>query len=568
MSASWQARIRCGRESGAGFLVTDRHVLTCAHVVGARATDPVTVTFPQLGPEELTADVVAHGGWSGGLDPGDVAVLELAAPVPLKPAEFAAPTEAYGEPSPRLLAYGFPKSYEEGVLAEYRATGSQLIQEWIQLEAWGTAGQTLAPGFSGAAVTLAHNGLVVGMVTSAARNKEIRNGRMLPAQVMAHYWPRLGDLIPTGGFGASDKERLRTLIDAVAAGAPWRDAGCAPEQVYGYAVGGHAQRPDRQLHSLWDAAWYLLCEVQDPGALGRFAARLADYSDDPATRRALWNLGRAQRPAPARPPGAVRPWSPVLVEIAPSGAGEDRFLVEVSAYNGKHRHVIGQRTLTTQQVRPYVQERIDDAFNQVDLDGRELIAFVLPRKWLNTDVVHWHRSKDDESPLGAFAPVVVVELERRRSGGLQFKLLRKWQELDHRREARLHRIGCAAPPSDPGRLTVGLRRDADFLGLGAPPGRARAAFKAGINAPVPAVIWPRSGCGGVPHDACTGKEFLDRLAEELAGLPPAELPEFIYKLRLDALEADGGHWAQDLSLLWEDPRALPETTPFLDSPVG
>jgi hypothetical protein len=151
---------------------------------------------------------------------------------------------------------------------------------------------------------------------------------------------------------------------------------------------------------------------------------------------------------------------------------------------------------------------------------------------------------------------------------LQYKLLRKWQELDTKLEARLHRIACGAPPGDPARMTVGLRKSADLLGLGAPPGRAREAFKAGINAPVPAVIWPRGGCGGGPHDACSGKEFLDRLAEKLAGLPPSELPGFVHELRMEALEAGGTHWARDLSLLWEDPRALPDTAPFAASPVG
>jgi phosphoglycolate phosphatase-like HAD superfamily hydrolase len=59
-SASWQARISCGRETGAGFLVTERHVLTCAHVVARSATDAVNVSFAQ-GEDALHAKVVAHG---------------------------------------------------------------------------------------------------------------------------------------------------------------------------------------------------------------------------------------------------------------------------------------------------------------------------------------------------------------------------------------------------------------------------------------------------------------------------------------------------------------------------
>ncbi|MEU1158179.1 serine protease, partial [Streptomyces sp. NPDC005918] len=172
-SASWHVRVQCGREVGAGFLVSERHLLTCAHVVrdsGARDC-AITVSFPHrraLG--RVTATVSAHGGWGGGHDDlGDLAVLELEHPVQLAPAVFAPPEDAYGHPRPRLLVYGFPKGYEEGSLAEYRATAAQLIaDEWVQLEAWSAHGQPLAPGFSGAAVTLADSGRVVGMVAAAA----------------------------------------------------------------------------------------------------------------------------------------------------------------------------------------------------------------------------------------------------------------------------------------------------------------------------------------------------------------------------------------------------------------
>lgn len=98
-SASWHARINCGRDTGAGFLVTERHVLTCAHVVAHSETDPVAVSFAHGGEGEVSARVIAHGGWDGrDTDPGDLAVLELDRSVSLKPAEFATPSDAYGNP--------------------------------------------------------------------------------------------------------------------------------------------------------------------------------------------------------------------------------------------------------------------------------------------------------------------------------------------------------------------------------------------------------------------------------------------------------------------------------------
>ncbi|WP_404187939.1 VMAP-C domain-containing protein [Streptomyces tauricus] len=593
-SASWHARISCGRDTGAGFLVTERHVLTCAHVVARRDTDSVAVSFAHGGYEEIPARVVAHGGWDGReSDPGDLAVLELDRPVPLKPAEFATPTDAYGDPPRRLLAYGFPKRYDEGTLAEYRATARQLIAgEWVQLESWAAHGQPLAPGFSGAAVTLADTGRVVGMVSAAARSPEIRNGRMLPAQVMARYWPRLADLIPTPDYDQQQKEHLRHLLrqldqPASAAPAPTCAPEYGPERLYQDAVGPLGPPlPPHRFTSLWDAAWYLLSEVPDPAAVTRFTARLADFVDDAPTRTALraWpSAPQAHRPdpAPGRPSrGAARDaahtWSPILVEIAPSGSGDGSFLVEVSAYNGGHRRVVGSRRLPVDRVRPYTLERIDEAYRELSVGARELLAFVLPRRWLNTDVAHWQRSADDDSPLGSFAPLVVLDLERRRSGGLQHKLRQKWQYLDERPAARLHRIDCWSVGQDQVKLTIGLRRDADMVGFATPPraDRVRRLFQASLNAAVPVMLWPRTGCRGEHRCGesvdCRGAEFLDRLAEHLAKLPPRELPRFVHELRETAYASDAPepHWAYDLALLWEDPECLPDPTGYLHNPVG
>ncbi|MGA5581672.1 trypsin-like peptidase domain-containing protein [Streptomyces thermodiastaticus] len=576
-SAAWHVRIRCGPRTGSGFLVTDRHVLTCAHVVHGAQEDAVGVTFAhgRHAEREVTARVVGHGGWAGhDTDPGDLAVLELDRAVELKPAEFAAPSDAYGDPPRRLIAYGFPRHYDEGTLAEYRATTDQLIAgEWVQLEAWAGHGQPLAPGFSGAAVTLADTGQVVGMVSSAARHLDVRNGRMLPAHVMARYWPPLGELIPTPRYGRQDKERLRTLVEAVARQEVLE---CRPEQLYRDAVGPLGPPPPAHgFRSLWDAAWYLLSEVPDPAAVQRFTTRLADFADSAATRYGLRSW--PQHTPAARP--AVRPagrsaWAPVLVEIAPSGSGDDRFLVEVSVYTGRHRRLVGSRTLPAGRVRPWALERIDEAFYELDPEARELIAFVLPRRWLNTDVAGWARSADDDSPLGSFAPVVVLDLDRRRSGMLQRKLTQKWQLLDTRGSARLHRVGCDALGQDPTRLTVALRSGgADIVCLGVPPRTeaARRLFAACLNAPVPVLLWPRSGCRGAPsHSGCRGQEFLDRLTEHLADLPAGDLPSFVHGLRQEAYacEGPGTHWADDLALLWEDPRCLPDPVAYQHSPVG
>jgi hypothetical protein len=353
--------------------------------------------------------------------------------------------------------------------------------------------------------------------------------------------------------------------------------------------------------SLWDAAWYLLSEVPDPTAATRFTQRLADFVDDRPTRTALraWPTAPATTTAAstsmsatataatnaAATTAAVRhgaprdraaAWSPILVEIAQSGSGDHHFLVEVSAYNNGHRRVVGSRRLPVERVRPYALERIDEAYHELEPGARELLAFVLPRRWLNADVAHWKRSADDDSPLGSFAPLVVMDLERRRSGGLQHKLRQKWQYLDARPAPRLHRIDCWSVGQDQVKLTIGLRRDADMVGFGTPP-RAdgvRRLFQASLNAAVPVMLWPRTGCRGEHRcgasQDCRGSAFLDRLTEHLAGLSARELPYHVHELRESAYASDATepHWAYDLALLWEDPECLPDPVGYLHNPVG
>ncbi|MEU9286648.1 trypsin-like peptidase domain-containing protein [Streptomyces sp. NPDC048275] len=547
-STSWHARIVCGGEVGAGFLVSGRRVLTCAHVVRRSGASTVTVSFPQdrsLG--ELSATVISRGDWAGGeTDPGDLAVLELDRAVPLAPAVFAPPGDAYADPYPRLIAYGFPRGYDEGTLAEYRATSDQLIaDEWVQLEAWSAHGQPLAAGFSGAAVTLA-DGRVVGMVSAASGAKDVRNGRMLPSHVMARYWPGLGELIPTPEHRPVSKERLRTLVQR----AERLRLGCDPNRLYVDAVGPFGPPlPEEGFASLWAAAWYVLWEVADPQALARFAGRLAELLDAPS--------------APSRTPS----WSPILIEIDHSGAGGDQVNVVVSAYRAGTRRPVGARRLPRSGVRAYVQECIDDAFVQLEPDAEELIAFVLPRAWLDEPVAHWARGADDDTPLGCAYPLVVTDRTRRR-GGVRHQLSRKWEALERRAGAPLHRIDCANDEK-PTKLRFRLRHeDAQLAAFSLPPARAGQRFDVTLNAPVPVLLWSRTGCAGGPgHDGSC--DFLDEIDAYVGGLPPVELPRHILALR-EAVEASDDpdrHWAKDVQLLWDDPRRFPEPAAPLSSPL-
>ncbi|MFC6934206.1 hypothetical protein ACFQHO_30260 [Actinomadura yumaensis] len=77
-----------GGKLGAAFLVSPARLLTCAHTVAGM--DEARVGFPGLS-EDLVARVRRLSDWRRPGDPGDVALLELPAPVPFAPARLAGP---------------------------------------------------------------------------------------------------------------------------------------------------------------------------------------------------------------------------------------------------------------------------------------------------------------------------------------------------------------------------------------------------------------------------------------------------------------------------------------------
>ncbi|WP_432157970.1 trypsin-like peptidase domain-containing protein [Streptomyces sp. bgisy153] len=553
-SAEWHARIECaGTVAGAGFLVTPRTVLTCAHVV-ADGPAELTVTFterPDVPPPQ--ARVVAHGGWTAhaSSDLGDLAVLELEDEVPIEPAALApvdAADAAHGMPPRKLLVYGFPVGFDEGTLAECRITGPQLIsREWIQLEAWQPDGHQLAKGFSGAAVTLADTGEVVGMVTAATG--AARTGRMMPTEVMARHWPGLEGLVPAPGHRTADRARLRELVErAVRVG-----LACEPLRLYRAAMGPwDPEPPPEGFDSLRSAALFVLSELDGPDAAGtvaRFTERLAGLLDDMVR-------------APAEPP-AVPDWSPILVDLQHSGGGEDLVRVEVSAYSGGRRHPVDSGTVPRARLEEYVQDRVEAAFPYLTPGSDELLAFALPGDWLDLPVDRWALGSDDPTPLGCRYPLVVTAQSRRKAS-TRHLLTRVWNSLDALPGTRMHRVECGSTEAA-GRLRVRLlRSDACLVGFAASPAAAhtRDRFTTSLTTPAPLVAWSRDGCADGERqtpcaggDGCAGQRFLDELDTCVSGRLPAELPRRIWELRLEA-EAEDGHWARGVQLLWDDPRVF------------
>jgi len=187
------ARVRTpgGRVCGAGFLVAERLLCTCAHVVAdalggsASSVEPpdgvVGVDFPFLDGGACEGRVSV---WRrvGDAPPEDVALLALKGAVPARarPARLLAPRVLAGH---EFRVCGFPEGsdvgvWARGVLDERRADGT------VQIEREGPSGFRVQPGHSGAPVWDVRERGVVGMVVSSWREREVGAAFMIPVDAL------------------------------------------------------------------------------------------------------------------------------------------------------------------------------------------------------------------------------------------------------------------------------------------------------------------------------------------------------------------------------------------------
>ncbi len=184
---------------GAGFLVGERQVLTCAHVISQAlglAEAPVdlpqaavSLDFPFVPPRTLfTAKVVL---WCPPLSDGgdDIAGLELQGepPAGVEAVRFATAEDVWEHP---FRAFGFPAGHDDGVWATGRLLGPQAT-DWIQIEDVKAQGFAVAPGFSGTPVWDTRLEGVVGMVVAASRPADTKAAFVIPLDVLVAAWPHI-----------------------------------------------------------------------------------------------------------------------------------------------------------------------------------------------------------------------------------------------------------------------------------------------------------------------------------------------------------------------------------------
>lgn len=184
---------------GAGVFVSEKLVLTCAHVV-AQALD-IPQTAPEVPAGEIALDVplVAAGEivpatvsrWLP-VQPdgsGDLACLELQNPAPqgAHPVSLMAEEELWGHP---FRAFGFPGGYDSGVWASGVLRAKQ-ADGWIQIEDVKQTGYFIQPGFSGTAIWDETVKGVVGITVTAEKQRNIRAAFTIPVPYIIATFPEL-----------------------------------------------------------------------------------------------------------------------------------------------------------------------------------------------------------------------------------------------------------------------------------------------------------------------------------------------------------------------------------------
>jgi tetratricopeptide (TPR) repeat protein len=188
--------VAAGDTPGAGFLVDERHAVTCAHIIndalGRDSLDPerpssvIDLNFPFADRSVVVpATVVAWRPVGSGH--GDIAVLELQrdAPLAARPVRMVDANDVQGH---AFVAWGFPleragEIFADGTIQRRRG------DDRIQISANSGVGQSVRQGFSGTAVWDTSLGGVIGMVVTA--DATTRTAYLLPTDVIAEVWPSL-----------------------------------------------------------------------------------------------------------------------------------------------------------------------------------------------------------------------------------------------------------------------------------------------------------------------------------------------------------------------------------------
>ncbi|MBF2048182.1 MAG: trypsin-like peptidase domain-containing protein [Elainella sp. C42_A2020_010] len=191
------ARIRHvnGNVVGAGFLISESCLLTCAHVVTEALGLPQTTS--QAPANLIDLDLIAHDDtfcplqarivfWSP-ICPGkrgeDIAGLQLVGEIPqgFQPVTLETADDWWKH---SFGTFGFPKGYDLGTWAHGELLGARGGDGWVQMEGIRVQGHPIQPGFSGSPIWDESLDSVIGMAVAADRKRDTQTAYMIPAEIL------------------------------------------------------------------------------------------------------------------------------------------------------------------------------------------------------------------------------------------------------------------------------------------------------------------------------------------------------------------------------------------------
>jgi hypothetical protein len=197
-----------GAVVGAGFLISNQYLLTCAHVVTAALGIPketvtapselIKLDFPLIAAGTMLESEVCF--WlpyqsdkiTSPEQIKDIAGLKLQEVIPNTAQPICLKTY------PNLFdhsfrIYGFPTGHPNGIWTD-GVLKDTLANGWVQMQGTQTQGHPVKPGFSGAPIWDAVENGVVGMAVAAETNEDRKVAFLLPTQVLFAAWTELSQL--------------------------------------------------------------------------------------------------------------------------------------------------------------------------------------------------------------------------------------------------------------------------------------------------------------------------------------------------------------------------------------
>ncbi len=209
-----------GNVVGAGFLVSDNHILTCTHIIASALRIPeyvqkksgrlLELDFPLIRPEQRLSAQVVFWNKSNSADlKNDIACLQLKGNCPLdvKPLSLI---KAENHEEHSCIIFGFPQGHREGVWA----TGvlhHELQNRLMKLDSIKVLGYPIEAGFSGSPVWDEFLGGVVGMIINQEEEQyENKSLSVVSAKIITQVWD-------TPHLAISEQINTRTKLTRVQA---------------------------------------------------------------------------------------------------------------------------------------------------------------------------------------------------------------------------------------------------------------------------------------------------------------------------------------------------------------